>query len=432
MAQKNNKKNSSSTKLLYIVTIPMLVLVFLVSVVGYNVNLNTLIKSKKDDMKSIAALCENSINLNFPGDYELTMNGNVSLYKGDVDITTRHDIVDELSSISGLDLSLIYSDTRILTTVFDKKEGRLIGSGLTDKVLSDIKSSDDGVFYSRTIINKENFFTYYLPTFNSDDSQVGAIEVCCPYRDITSFAWICTLPAIILSLIAAAIIIVLTLNNGASNDDAIEKLLKFTKDAASGNDAAELDPSVTRRNDALGTIGDSVLSMHRSLREMMDKDPLTKLYNRRCANRKLDIVRSHYENGASPYCIAIGDIDFFKKVNDTYGHDAGDVVLQTVASILEENMKSAGFVSRWGGEEFLLVFDRMDLISASKKLTTILNEIRAVEINYGEKLIKVTMSFGLTCDPQLSHDEMLNTADEKLYYAKEHGRNQIVSIIPEK
>jgi diguanylate cyclase (GGDEF)-like protein len=163
---------------------------------------------------------------------------------------------------------------------------------------------------------------------------------------------------------------------------------------------------------------------------MMDKDALTKLYNRRSANRKLDLIRSHFENDGTPYSVAIGDIDFFKKVNDTYGHDAGDLILQTISNILQKHLKPLGFVARWGGEEFLMVFDKLGIEASEKVLWTILEEIRATEVVYNDTVIMVTMSFGVACQPELPQDDLIKIADERLYYAKESGRNRVVSFIP--
>ena len=160
----------------------------------------------------------------------------------------------------------------------------------------------------------------------------------------------------------------------------------------------------------------------------MESDPLTGLFNRRSAQRRIGTVISKAKSSPESFCISIGDIDFFKHVNDTYGHDAGDDVLVKVADIIREHMRSCGFVARWGGEEFLMVFDRTSLIVAENSLWNLLEKIRSTEIRYDNYIIKVTMSFGISeWDKQQSLDSLIKGADDKLYFAKNNGRNRVVS-----
>ena len=128
----------------------------------------------------------------------------------------------------------------------------------------------------------------------------------------------------------------------------------------------------------------------------------------------------------NPFCVCIGDIDFFKKVNDTYGHAGGDIVLKSISNILREHMNTLGFVARWGGEEFLLVFDRMELDEAASSLQSLLDKIRHMEIDYDNCLIHVTMTFGIVSGAEGDQDTLLRLADNKLYEGKAGGRNRII------
>ena len=159
---------------------------------------------------------------------------------------------------------------------------------------------------------------------------------------------------------------------------------------------------------------------------MVDQDALTELYNRRCADRKLKQVIRKYETQGTPFCLAIGDIDFFKKVNDSYGHDCGDMILKNISVKLKTHLYANGFVARWGGEEFLLVFERTEINDAYKILTALLNDIRTMESTYENHIIQVTMTFGLTAGDTTDLVQLLRQADDRLYYGKTHGRNQIV------
>ena len=162
------------------------------------------------------------------------------------------------------------------------------------------------------------------------------------------------------------------------------------------------------------------------LRQQAGTDPLTTLYNRR---RMEEVLENHIK--ANPYenfSIAIGDIDFFKKINDTYGHNCGDQVLKSLAELFKEKTLGSGPVCRWGGEEFLFFFPGMNLDNAS----TIMNEINiAVSkciITYKDITVHVTMTFGVEeNDYQSNISELIKHADDKLYYGKTHGRDTVIS-----
>ncbi|MBR4277343.1 MAG: diguanylate cyclase [Lachnospiraceae bacterium] len=430
MSDTRSFKNVISQKLLAIVIIPTMLLAAAAAIIGYNLTLKALTKGLEGELSAVAAMTALNINTLHPGDYELVGEEGLSLLKGGEDITRNYELVDMVGDETGLEVSLIYKDTRILTTITDKSGARIVGTGIAEQVEQKLEETDGGIFYERTLIGKENFLSYYYPLTNSDGKHVGALEICSPYLPLSTLAWRPAMVITAMIILVMVVLIVLIYNHSKDSGSATLKLLKFTQQAAKGNDAVELDPSVLTRDDELGSIGNSVLEMHRALRDMMDKDALTKLFNRRSANRKLDLIRSHYVNGGKSYSVAIGDIDFFKKVNDTYGHDAGDLVLITVSDILQKHLKNLGFVARWGGEEFLLVFDKMDVKEAETKLWSILEELRATEIAYENLIIKVTMSFGVVCAPDLDQDEIIKLADENLYYAKESGRNRVISMIP--
>ena len=430
MSDTRSFKNVISQKLLAIVIIPTMLLAAAAAIIGYNLTLKALTKGLEGELSAVAAMTALNINTLHPGDYELVGEEGLSLLKGGEDITRSYELVDMVGDETGLEVSLIYKDTRILTTITDKSGTRIVGTGIAEQVEQKLEETDGGIFYERTLIGKENFLSYYYPLTNSDGKHVGALEICSPYLPLSTLAWRPAMVITAMIILVMVVLIVLIYNYSKDSGSATLKLLKFTQQAAKGNDAVELDPSVLTRDDELGSIGNSVLEMHRALRDMMDKDALTKLFNRRSANRKLDLIRSHYVNGGKSYSVAIGDIDFFKKVNDTYGHDAGDLVLVTVSDILQKHLKNLGFVARWGGEEFLLVFDKMDVKEAETKLWSILEELRATEIAYENLIIKVTMSFGVVCAPDLDQDEIIKLADENLYYAKESGRNRVISMIP--
>jgi len=124
----------------------------------------------------------------------------------------------------------------------------------------------------------------------------------------------------------------------------------------------------------------------------------------------------------------ICDIDFFKKVNDTYGHNAGDAVLTHVAGIFEKNLRGGEGLYRWGGEEFIVILPDKGLSGAAEAAEKLRREIEASVCRFEDLEIKITMSFGCTeIDPEKTIEDNISIADEKLYKAKESGRNRVIA-----
>lgn len=167
---------------------------------------------------------------------------------------------------------------------------------------------------------------------------------------------------------------------------------------------------------------------NKKLRRLAAIDPLTGLLNRRSMKDFLEKRESECREGIiENLSLAIGDIDFFKKINDTYGHECGDVVLKKLASIFEDCVGGKGVISRWGGEEFLFAFSNVNGDEALIILDEMRKCLKKTEIQYKDKIVKITMTFGLSeFDFQRGIDYSINEADTKLYQGKESGRDKIV------
>lgn len=162
----------------------------------------------------------------------------------------------------------------------------------------------------------------------------------------------------------------------------------------------------------------------------MITDPLTGIYNRRFIDRQLYVDINENAINKLPMCIMILDIDYFKEVNDTYGHLAGDYILKKFGKlILESIRKSTDWVSRYGGEEFLIVLNNTNkegAIVVSNKIKTLLEDTKFI---YEGNKINITASFGVCCLKEgatVTAKEFIKCADENLYKAKETGRDKIV------
>ncbi len=156
-------------------------------------------------------------------------------------------------------------------------------------------------------------------------------------------------------------------------------------------------------------------------------DKLTKLKNRMGFYSDFSRRFSKIIDEKKPLSLFICDIDKFKRVNDTYGHNAGDDVLAFVASQLESSCSEKEAVYRWGGEEFIMMMPETGLSEAVEKAESIRKKIMDSSINADGNVISVTMSFGCRLfDDALTIEENISKADEHLYKAKESGRNCVI------
>ena len=367
------------------------------------------------------------LNAAYPGDYHLEGDVAYLLYKGETDITRDYSLLDQFKEDTGLDITLFYQDTRILTTLYNAQGERIVGSGAPDIVIRDVLNTGENHFYTHTLINGKAYFSYYIPLRNQDGSVVGMLFVGRPSETVSLSIQNYVYPLTWLIIGFVALVSVCIYFYTRRFVAVLLHIHSFLSDVASGNLNATLDHSVTKRSDELGDIGRCALSMQRSLRTMIEQDALTELYNRRSGDKKLRQVFEESRSSGQSFAIAIGDIDFFKKVNDTYGHECGDAVLKNVSALLKQHMWRRGFAARWGGEEFLLVFENVDLAEARKQLELLMDKIHELDTLYEGQHVKVNMTFGLICDPDKDIHALLKEADGKLYIGKTNGRNQVVS-----
>lgn len=157
-------------------------------------------------------------------------------------------------------------------------------------------------------------------------------------------------------------------------------------------------------------------------------DGLTGLYNRRQFEIGLEQEYNRTKRHPSDFSLAILDIDFFKKVNDTYGHQYGDYVLKTVASLMKQAFRKTDLLYRYGGEELIMIMPETNIEGAIIPVQRLRRMIEEYDFDYNGVKAKVTASIGLTMNyPEFnSPAELLKSADEALYKAKESGRNRVV------
>lgn len=154
-------------------------------------------------------------------------------------------------------------------------------------------------------------------------------------------------------------------------------------------------------------------------------DPLTGLPNRRALLDVIDAYRK--SNPDSQFCVAIADIDFFKRVNDTYGHNCGDYTLKTLAALFLDRAESKYTVCRWGGEEFCFFLHGQNLDEAGIVIHDLHEDVKKMPLHFGDIDFKITVTIGMEeNDFHSPMQEIFDRADRKLYMGKANGRDQVV------
>lgn len=407
--------------------LPMLVMGIVITIFAVN-NYRDIFEAEVNrSLSSAAGSAATMFDALYPGDYELVESGKyVSLFKGDKELTDDHAIVDSLKESTGMDVTLFYKDARILTTILDEDGNRSVGSGVNGAIYKEMQNKMSAIYYT-VDINGERNYVCYIPLKNSDGTLVGMIGTGCSAESVISNVNRAAWPIIIVTVIATLLASLISIRYTTYVALSIGDIKKFLQTVINGSLDAVMRDRALDRNDELGDTADAAVKMRDALRVMVEKDPLTMLYNRRYGMSRMKQVQNSAGKTGEKFAIAIGDIDFFKKVNDTYGHDAGDEALRFVALELRRLMLGCGFAVRWGGEEFLLVFDKLDEDAAADKILSLLDLVRGRVISYGTQDISITMTFGLReGSNDMDINDMVKEADGALYYGKQHGRNQLV------
>jgi len=164
------------------------------------------------------------------------------------------------------------------------------------------------------------------------------------------------------------------------------------------------------------------------LREQAIRDPLTGLYNRRYFSETLQRELARCRRDGAPLCLALLDLDHFKEVNDAWGHDAGDHVLEAFGLFLRDRTRDADFACRYGGEEFVILLPGASGGAARARAETWRADLERLRVHHDGRDLSLTMSIGIAeyPAPAKSADDLLKLADVALYQAKREGRNRIV------
>ncbi len=191
-----------------------------------------------------------------------------------------------------------------------------------------------------------------------------------------------------------------------------------------------LNKKIEETNFNLMIRNQELLDLQAKLKELATHDELTGLHSRRYIIQRLRGKIPEAKRHHLSCCLAMMDVDYFKKVNDTYGHAAGDDVLRTVAMLITNELRQGDIVARFGGEEFIIMLPMTDIKAAEHLVERLRQLIENQKFMFENQLISVTASFGITAMvPNDNAERMIERADKALFQAKNAGRNRIETLL---
>ena len=422
------KKNRRSIQriLINISVLPVIILGVLLTVSNLRYLRSNMETEISETLDVAANSLYNTYSLIAPGDY--WMNGE-RLYKGEMLLTGKYEIVDALKEAYHLDMMLLYKDQCVLTTIEDESGVRAINYQASDEIKHLVLESSHKYFTKNLTIGNKDFYGYYVPMLNRNGDVVGMAFAGRDATEIRQAWWAGVIKSVIISAVAMLITLLLCITLNRQITTALTSIQKYLGGLAGGNFDMKMPITVKRRPDEIGDMGRYAIEVCKDLEKKITTDPLTGLLNRRACNQQLQKMLDYCNRDETVrVTVTIGDIDHFKRVNDTYGHECGDIVLKKVSEILKEEMKGEGLVARWGGEEFLVVFPA-DVQNTVSRLHETLGKIRSFEFAYEDfEPFHVTMTFGANGKVwNKTMDDVIKEADHCLYDGKQTGRNRIVT-----
>ncbi|MFR0867244.1 MAG: diguanylate cyclase [Eubacterium sp.] len=362
----------------------------------------------------------------YPGDYAYD-SASKTLYKGGKKVEGASKFLEHYKECSGTDVTIFYKDVRVITTIKDKNGDPIVGTRINSIVKKEVYEGRQAHFYSKSTIENENYFSYYCPLFDENDQCVGMVFAGKPSDYVDWIVWKSVVPILLLVLLSMIILIFVIWNYADHLNRAFRQLQRFLGNVEEGDFTVELSEMLTKRKDEIGQMAGTAVRMQHSLRDLVQRDSLTGLYNRHYGEIWMKQVKEEAKDTGEPFSIAIADIDFFKKFNDCYGHDCGDMVLRKVSELLQTQVGRQGYVSRWGGEEFLIIFKRFALEESVNFAEEIREKLHRTELRYHNDGFHVTLTIGVAAgDSEKSIESMVKCADCALYEGKRNGRDQVV------
>ena len=425
---KKKLSNSLTSQMLRMTLIPLTLMAIIIIAVSVSGLYNLVSSKTQEELIRDAQLAQYMLNEIYVGEYwaeDADGDGEVEMYKGDQRINGEYTMVDDLAKMLEIDISVFYNDVRLITTLKDAEGNRATGTSASVIVKKEVLEEKGSKFYSNVLVYDKKSYAYYMPIINEAGEADGMIAVSRSQESVKQELIQYIFPICITCVLTAFFMGYIMVYFNRKLAGRIKKMDKYMNSLADGNFDVDMPRELMIEDDEIKHLANDGKRMAKAIQTLVEFDALTGLNNRRFADKKLEDIRIRTVELGIKYCVCIADIDFFKKVNDTFGHEMGDEVLRRVAAKLKAGMVGKGIAARWGGEEFLIIFENREIDIARRELEIIMDEVRTIWVPDSDR--QITMSFGLTAlEPGESIDEALKRADDNLYQAKEGGRNQII------
>lgn len=413
------KKRSLIGTIMSMSVLPIAILGIIMTVYSQNSVREGMVFETEKNLSGIAHNLISTYNMLDAGEFS---SANGKIIKGETELTADYRILDDAKNDTGADVTIFIGNERCLTTLVDEQGRRLVGSKVSERVEEAVLGNGEEYFSESVDVMGEEYFGYYVPIRNDSDEVVGisfAGKSADSVRTSMRFMIQGNVIICLFIIILAGFICNLSAQKMVA---AIQGIKNFLGKLAQGEFSHRMPENVLNRRDELADMGEYAVSVSRSLEDMISRDPLTKLLNRRAG-----LIQLNNRTNQDEFTVAMADIDFFKKVNDTYGHEVGDEVLCFVADGFREMTRDIGFSARWGGEEFLLGLD-----GSVSEMKALLERFRkmviAKKFTCGDQEFSISLTFGIAaCRKDQKFESAIQKADALLYYGKGHGRDQIVT-----
>lgn len=426
MDRKNTKKRGAGLflSLAAVMGMPILVLGIIFIVLGTQSVSEGMELEIKKALASTARETVALYSLSYPG--EIKKEGQHFLMGG-VDLSGDYTLIDQIKENTGNEISIFYGDTRMLTTIKDSDGGRFVHTTTEDaNIIATIRMGNE--YYSNRVeINGQFYYGYYVPLRNGNEI-CGMVFAGMTNESVKVSVHTIVTKIVIVFLIALMAVFVIASMYASNIVKALNQIGDYIGSLAENNFKTRMPAAILQRSDELGDMGRHAQEVGANLQTLIYRDSLTGLYNRRAGRMELSkyIDLAESSNYRRQVVVALGDIDFFKKINDTYGHECGDMVLTGISEVMEDLVGEQGVPIRWGGEEFLLAF-KTDYRTAREIVEHVNESIRDTEFTYEGQSFHVSMTFGISSyRKKESIEQVVKRADEYLYRGKRSGRDRVV------
>lgn len=420
------KRSKLRASMLRVTLLPVLIFGICIIICSVRQTESSVYQEVESGLENVAQMTMYLYEETYPGDYAYD-SASKTLYKGGKKVEGASKFLEHYKECSGTDVTIFYKDVRVITTIKDKNGDPIVGTRINSIVKKEVYEGRQAHFYSKSTIENENYFSYYCPLFDENDQCVGMVFAGKPSDYVDWIVWKSVVPILLLVLLSMIILIFVIWNYADHLNRAFRQLQRFLGNVEEGDFTVELSEMLTKRKDEIGQMAGTAVRMQHSLRDLVQRDSLTGLYNRHYGEIWMKQVKEEARDTGEPFSIAIADIDFFKKFNDCYGHDCGDMVLRKVSELLQTQVGRQGYVSRWGGEEFLIIFKHFTLEESVNFAEEIREKLHRTELRYHNDGFHVTLTIGVAAgDSEKSIESMVKCADCALYEGKRNGRDQVV------